>query len=250
MALCHGGCIIGFLNHSTNNIILDAVLTDVGREFLARNDGSFSIYKFAAADDEIDYTIITQFGRTVGKEKITKNTPVSEALTNANLDLKYKLVSISNPNLVRMPAISLTSPSSSTIAMTKGQGTTAIQTITIEQDIANENSIDVELVDNLFVVTAQTDFVRISQGTSNRTTSITPTHVDSDRVATYLIPRDSTLTQKNGAKLTLNILTRPISDQQFTTFGNYNNKSQITTFIGVQGISSGQRTTIQVNISK
>jgi hypothetical protein len=241
---------MGFLDHATNNIILDAVLTDVGREFLARNDGSFSIYKFAAADDEVDYTIIPQFGRTVGKEKITKNTPVSEALTNANLDLKYKLVSISNPNLVRIPAISLSSPSSTTIAMTKGQGSSAIKTVTIEQDVTNENTIDVELVDNLFIVTAQTDFVRISQGTSNKTTSITPTHTDSDRVATYLIPRDATLTQKNGATLTINLLTRPISDQQFTTFGNYSNKSQITTYIAIQGISSGQRLTLQVNISK
>ena len=36
---------MGFLDHSTNNIILDAVLTDAGREALARNDGSFEIIK-------------------------------------------------------------------------------------------------------------------------------------------------------------------------------------------------------------
>ena len=34
---------MGFLQNDTNNIIVDAVLTDLGREFLARNDGSFSI---------------------------------------------------------------------------------------------------------------------------------------------------------------------------------------------------------------
>ena len=61
---------MGFLDHSSNNIILDAVLTDKGRELLARNDGSFSIEKFALGDDEIDYSIIKQFGRTIGKEKI------------------------------------------------------------------------------------------------------------------------------------------------------------------------------------
>ena len=64
---------MGYLDHSTNNIIVDAVLTDIGREFLARNDGSFSIVKFALGDDEVDYTMIEKFGRTVGKEKIEKN---------------------------------------------------------------------------------------------------------------------------------------------------------------------------------
>ena len=82
---------MGFLEHDTNNIILDAVLTDLGRQFLARNDGSFSIVKFALSDDEVDYTLIKKYGRTVGKEKIEKNTPVFEALTNANQAQKFRL---------------------------------------------------------------------------------------------------------------------------------------------------------------
>ena len=32
---------MGFLDQSTNNIIIDAVLTAVGRELLCKNDGSF-----------------------------------------------------------------------------------------------------------------------------------------------------------------------------------------------------------------
>jgi hypothetical protein len=67
---------MGFLDHSTNNIILDAVLTDVGRRKLADNDGGFRIAFFSLADDEVDYTTIQKFGRTVGKEKIAKTTPV------------------------------------------------------------------------------------------------------------------------------------------------------------------------------
>ena len=72
---------MGFLDHSTNNIIIDAVLTDTGRRYLARNDGSFSIVKFALGDDEVDYSTISKYGRTVGKERIEKNTPVFEAQT-------------------------------------------------------------------------------------------------------------------------------------------------------------------------
>jgi len=49
---------MGFLQNDTNNVLVDTVLTDIGRQFLARNDGSFSITKFALADDEVDYTLI------------------------------------------------------------------------------------------------------------------------------------------------------------------------------------------------
>ena len=63
---------MGFLDHSTNNIIVDAVLTDIGRQQLAANDGSFRISQFALGDDEIDYGLIKKFGRNVGQEKIEK----------------------------------------------------------------------------------------------------------------------------------------------------------------------------------
>ena len=53
---------MGLLDQSTNNVILDAVLTDVGRELLARNDGSFNIVKFAFSDDEVDYSFNTNIG--------------------------------------------------------------------------------------------------------------------------------------------------------------------------------------------
>ena len=47
---------MGFLDNS-GDIILDAVLTDLGRNRLARGDGSFKIESFALADDEINYSL-------------------------------------------------------------------------------------------------------------------------------------------------------------------------------------------------
>ena len=82
---------MGFLNHATNNIIVDAVLTEKGREVLARNDGSFDIQNFRLGDDEIDYSILEQYGIVIGKEKIEKNTPIFEAITDEKLALKYPL---------------------------------------------------------------------------------------------------------------------------------------------------------------
>ena len=92
---------MGFLDHSTNNIIIDAVLTDKGRQILASQNG-FVITKFALGDGEVDYTIIQQYGRTVGKEKIEKNTPVFEGLTNPQLALPYRKVSLSNNTTIHI----------------------------------------------------------------------------------------------------------------------------------------------------
>ena len=98
---------MGFLDNSTNNIIIDAVLTDTGRRKLADNNGSFKIAFFSLADDEVDYTIIQKFGRTVGKEKITKNTPIFEAQTQGNLALKNRLLTLPDPTIIRLPTLSL-----------------------------------------------------------------------------------------------------------------------------------------------
>ena len=98
-------------------------LTDTGRAFLARNDGSFSIVKFAMGDDEVDYSTIQKYGRTVGKERIEKNTPVLEAETMGDFALKHRMISHSNPNLIRLPDLELEGQGSTTFSMAR-KGTT------------------------------------------------------------------------------------------------------------------------------
>ena len=49
---------MGFLDHSANNIIVDAVLTSLGRKKLANSFDTFKVAQFALADDEIDYGVI------------------------------------------------------------------------------------------------------------------------------------------------------------------------------------------------
>ena len=100
---------MGFLDHSTNNIIVDAVLTKKGREYLAKNNGEFNIQTFSLGDDEVDYNIIKQYGRTVGKEKIEKNTPVMEATTDSSAPIKYPLITVSEP-ITFYPTIAVDSP--------------------------------------------------------------------------------------------------------------------------------------------
>ena len=85
---------MGLLDHSTNNILIDAVLTDKGRGAIALNN--FKITQYAFFDDEIDYTIIKKYGKTIGREKIEKNTPIFEASTSAHAGLKHNLLTLSS----------------------------------------------------------------------------------------------------------------------------------------------------------
>tara|TARA_Y100000310_G_scaffold283453_1_gene305419 strand:+ start:1701 stop:2408 length:708 start_codon:yes stop_codon:yes gene_type:complete len=235
---------MGFLDNSTNNIIVDAVLTDYGRQLLARNDGSFSIVKFALGDDEVDYSTIKKFGRTVGKEKIEKNTPVFEAQTNQNFALKNKLLSLSNPTLIKLPGVSITGDVSSGKMSFKRSGSTASQAITLSQNVSDENTIDPELRDQAFIVKLPYRFVELD-GSDN-----TPDSIDSDDIATYIVTRDSTTTSIGGSQLSLTIKTRSISDSVFDYYGDADNKSQISSTIQVTGVQSGVVSELTIAIEK
>lgn len=235
---------MGFLQNDTNSPFVDAVLTEYGRKAMARNDGSFVTVKWAASDDEVDYSLIQKFGRTLGQAKIEKNTPVFEALTNQNYALKYKVVSVSNPNLVRLPSFSLTGEGTDSSANTVSIGSTTVRrrTITVSQQIQNESSIDVELQDQSFIVELPYLFLEII-GTS-------PDNVDAFQRSSYILPKDSTDTALGGAKLTFTLGVKTISDAQFQVYGNKFNRNLLTTFVKVTGIQSGAVIELQVQISK
>lgn len=235
---------MGFLQGDTNNIILDAVLTDKGREFLSRNDGSFSIVKFAPGDDEVDYTIIQKFGRTVGKEKIEKNTPVFEALTNQSLAQKYRLVSVSNPNLIRLPVLSFSGEGvdATNNIVSIGNTTQKQRTLTISQTIQDETSIDVELRDQAFIVEMNNQFIQVV-GSS-------PDDIDGQQRATYILTRDAGETSVGGSRLTFTIATKAITESQFQIFGATYNKNLISTFVKISGVQSGAVLEYEVQINK
>lgn len=236
---------MGFLDLSTSNILIDACLTDLGRASLAKNDGSFSIVKFAVSDEEIDYTIIKKFGRTVGKEKIEKNTPVFEALTNGAQAQKYRMITVSNPNLIRLPSLSLTGEgvdSTATVVSMTSSGAGKSRRITLTQAISNENSIDVELRDQAFVVKMNNIFMQIP--------SSTPDNVDQNSIATYVITRDASTTATGGSIMTLDLSVKTLTDTLFTVYGSSTNKNLISTVVSVSGIQSGAVKEFQCQITK
>lgn len=97
---------MGFLDNS-GDIILDAVLTDVGRKRMA--EGEFKIVKFALGDDEIDYSLYNAnhpSGSAYYDLEILQS-PVMEAATKQASSIKYGLLSITRTDLVFMPVLEL-----------------------------------------------------------------------------------------------------------------------------------------------
>lgn len=232
---------MGFLDHSTNNIIVDAVLTDVGRRALARNDGSFQIFQFALADDEVDYSIIQQFGRTVGREKIEKNTPILEAFTAGSLGLKHKLLSISNEFLTHLPVLEMnlgsTDLTSNSVSFTRTNLTS--QTVTATISSKTGVGIEPDILDGEFRVELNNLFFRI--------VGEQPDIIYTDNTAVYRIPVSTSATGNNiTAQISLSL--KSFSDTTFSTY-SVSGGSYIRSFMKVTGINSGLTKNIELQIS-
>lgn len=229
---------MGWLDGSQNNIVIDAVLTDTGRQLLARNDGSFSIVKFAMADDEVDYTLIEKYGRTVGKEKIEKNTPVFEAQTNSGVALKYRLVSLSNPNVSRYPKFKWTSNTGDSSTYASISPKTPRINVNVTQDFANSSFTNPEQVESTYKIEVPSKFVSIPNST--------PDYVSPTGTASYTKTKSSS-TASGASALQLSLGAGPILD---TDYEKYGDGSTIDTEIVVQGLTTGITTTIPIKLSR
>jgi len=97
---------MGYLNNTV--VTVDAILTDVGRQLLAQQNGQFRITQFALADDEIDYTLYNPnhpsgsayYGQAI------ENMPLLEAFPQATQVMKYKLVTLPR-GTARMPILTI-----------------------------------------------------------------------------------------------------------------------------------------------
>ena len=241
---------MGFLDHSTNNIILDAVLTDTGRQFLSRNDGSFSLFKFALGDDEVNYSIISKYGRSVGREKVEKNTPIFEALTNQSQAQKFKLISVSNPNLVRLPQFTFSGGSAvsgNTVTLYTTGGTKGLKTtesLTISQTLLNETFIDVELRDQTFLIDAPNLLLNINDG------RISPNNVDNQQRANYVLTSTAISSTSGGSELSFSIGVKSLTQTMFEVYGTGTSKDTIKTYVRVTGMQSGTVKDFAVSIKQ
>jgi hypothetical protein len=97
---------MGFLDNS-GDIVLDAVLTDAGRQRLARGDGSFKVVQFALGDDEINYGLFDLTASTANQDLSILQTPILEAFTNNIASLNSKLLSLPRNDFEYLPVIKI-----------------------------------------------------------------------------------------------------------------------------------------------
>jgi hypothetical protein len=235
---------MGFLDHSTNNIIVDAVLTDYGRRVLADNQGRFRVKKFSLSDDEIDYTIIQKYGRSVGKEKLIKNTPIFEAQTRENLAMKYRMLTLNDPTVLYLPSLALRSNVSNGLVTMRRRGDSSLVQIDFEQTILLDSvEVPAGLADIQFTVILSDRFLRLD-GES-------PISIDSgSRTAYYSVMRTGT-TNKKGSKSRILLAVQPNLDNNvFSIYSVSDNKDKISTIVSIIGESSGIRTDFVVDIEK
>jgi hypothetical protein len=241
---------MGFLDHSTNNIIVDAVLTDTGRQLLAANDGSFRISQFALGDDEVDYGIIKKFGRNVGQEKIEKNTPIMEALTRSNLGLKYRIVSVSNSYLTYFPVLEVTSGGSAYTestgvlnfnnASSENNDRTSSMTFTVTPK--ESTSIDDDLLDEEFFIEVNNIFLKILNDS--------PDIVNIDNTVVYRVGT-TTDSSTGNPQVIFSLALKGFSTNQFNTYSISagTSASYVKTFIKLTGATSGLTKIVEARIT-
>jgi hypothetical protein len=220
---------MGYLNNQV--VTVDAILTNKGRELLAKNDGSFRITQFALADDEIDYTLYNPThpsGSSFYGEAI-QNMPLLEAFPIETQIMKYKLATLPR-GTAKLPVLDL-----GYSAITLVQGASLAITPQTLNYLGNNQTYETSGYSaTISDVRLFSTFTGIGINTAAATaanSSVTSTTTLGTNVSTTVI----------GSQINLRATTVN------TLFGN---NTQLSATLTVVGLDSGARLTIPVTINK
>ena len=196
---------MGFLDNS-GDIILDVVLTDLGRQLLAKGDGSFNVAKFALADDEIDYSLYDSNNASGSSyyDLSILQTPVLEAFTDNAASMKNKLLTIENQNLLFLPIAKLNQALATTkmhpsgaffVAVDRNTEDNSSNSLTSSVAFDSEGLLRTGLIlgESLGAGRESSNYIRIDQGLNN--TQVSPRqNLDPDLIESeYMIQIDNRL---------------------------------------------------------
>jgi hypothetical protein len=217
---------MGFLNNSV--VTVDAILTNKGRELLARGDGSFKITQFALSDDEIDYSLYnpTHPSGSSYYGQALENMPLLEAFPETTQNLRYKLVTLPR-GTAKMPVLDI-----GQLAVVLKQGASiAITPQTLNylgnNQVYESSGYTATIADVRVLNTFNGVGVNTEQANQLNQTQTLGTNVSKTVVGT-----------------TINLTATTVN----TLFGT--SLSTLTTNITVIGRDSGARVTIPLNIQK
>ena len=75
---------MGYLNNTS--VVVDAILTNTGRQLLAQNDGSFQITQFSLSDDEVKDHLLFLLSSIASSEHLQALWNSTNALANKKVD--------------------------------------------------------------------------------------------------------------------------------------------------------------------
>jgi hypothetical protein len=216
---------MGYLNNAV--VTVDAILTNKGRELLARGDGSFRITQFALSDDEIDYTLYnpTHPSGSAFYGQAIENLPLLEAFPETTQNLRYKLVTLPR-GTAKMPVLdigytSITLKQGASLAITPQTLNYLGSNQTYEASGYTATIADIRTLSNFNGVGVNT-----TQATELNSTQTLGTNVSKTVIGT-----------------TINLTATTIN----TLFGS---NTQLYTTLQIVGRDSGARITIPVIITK
>ena len=214
---------MGYLNNTS--IIVDAILTKKGRELLARQDGSFRITQFALGDDEIDYTLFNENhpnGSQFSGEAI-ENMNIIEAFPDDNNIMTSKLVTLPR-GTTKMPVVTA---NVSKIQLSLGSSTV------VNPETLNLNGV----------------------ATLKEASGYLATITDRRLLTTFSGVGTNTGTTSTQRPYSNSVLSETIRGTSFnltaiSSTSLFGNNDRLLTSITIEGIESGARVTIPVEITK
>ena len=213
---------MGYLDNTS--ITVDAILTKRGRELLARGDGSFNITQFALADDEIDYTLFNENhpnGSQYYGEAI-ENMPLLEPIPDENNIMIHKLVTLPR-GTTKLPIVTA---NISKIQLSLGASTTVSPNTLNFQGLAN-----VVEAGGYLATIADRRLLVAFEGIGGEAATTTARPFSNSALSETIRGSSFSLTAINST----------------TLFGD---NTKLLTTLTIEGIDSGARTTIPVEITK
>jgi hypothetical protein len=208
---------------------VDAILTDVGRQLLAQQNGQFQITQFALADDEIDYTLYnpTHPSGSAYYGQAIANMPLLEAFPQATQTMKYKLITLPR-GTAKLPILAL---GYSTIILKQGASLAITpQTLnylggdTYETSGYTATISDVRLMSTFEGVGITTPTVT-ALNAANQTTTI-------------------------GTSVSRTVVGSTINLRATTVNNLFGTQTQLNATLTVEGRDSGARVTIPITVTK
>jgi hypothetical protein len=222
---------MGYLNNQV--VTVDAILTNKGRELLAKNDGSFRITQFALADDEIDYTLYNPnhpSGSSFYGEAI-QNMPLLEAFPIETQIMKYKLATLPR-GTAKLPVLDL-----GYSAITLVQGASLAITPQTLNYLGNNQTYETSGYSaTISDVRLMSTFTGIGINTTAATSANTAAAANS--------------TTTLGTNVSSTVIGSQINLRSTTVNTLFGTNTQLSATLTVVGLDSGARLTIPITINK